>query len=143
MSDRIYASVFYIVLIVGSSWAAVTISEALAREALTRMALMPSADQRPSRVNVVLAAQERAVSPQISGESVVPATPSPSVPVGTLAKALDDAEQSTEQVSDAAAPVRPRVAGWVKRLSRPVSSSAAARVESSGRIVTRSLRAEM
>ncbi len=138
MSDRVYASVFYIVLIVGSSWAVVTVSEGLAREALTRMALIPSADQRPSRVNVVLAAQEHPVSPQTSGEALVPAAPSPSVSVGTLAKALDDAEQSNEQVKAVSVAARPRVAGWVKRLSKPAAPD-----ESSGRIVMRSLRAEM
>ncbi len=143
MSDRIYASVFYIVLIVGSSWAAITVTEALAREALTRMALLPSADQRPSRVNVVLAAQEHPVSPQTSGEALVPAAPSPSVPVGTLAKALDAAEQSNEQVGAMPVAARSRVAGWAKRLSRSAASPRGARDESSGRIVTRSLRAEM
>jgi hypothetical protein len=141
MSDRIYASVFYIVLIVSSSWAVVTVTEALAREALTRMALIPSADQRPSRVNVVLAAQERPVSPQTSGAALVPAAPSPSVPVGTLAKALDDAEQSNEQTQSTPTLARPRVAGWVKRL--PKAWVPTARDESSGRIVMRSLRAEM
>lgn len=136
MSDRVYASMLYVVLIVGSSWAVVTVTEALAREALTRMALIPAADQRPSRVNVVLAAQEHPVSQQTSGEVLVPAAPS--VPVGALAKALDDAEQTGEQEKATAIILRPRVAGWAKRLSKPAAAD-----ESSGRIIMRALRAEM
>jgi hypothetical protein len=141
MSDRVYASVFYVVLIVGSSWAAVTVGEALAREALARLALIPSADQHPSRVEAALAAQEHIASPLSSRKEVlIPAAPS--MPVGALAKALDDAEQNTQEDSEEpkAMPLaaRPRVAGWVKRFSRRAEPS-----ESSGRIIMRTLRAEM
>ena len=143
MSDRVYASVFYVVLIVGCSWAVVTVGEALARQALTILALVPSLDQRPSRVNVGLAAQEaaqqHAASPQNAKEVLDPAAPS--MPVGALAKALDDAEQNGEQEQAAAIVLRPRVAGWVKRLPKPAVP--AAPDESSGHIIMRTLRAEM
>jgi hypothetical protein len=143
MSDRVYASVFYIVLIVGSSWAAVTVGEALAREALTRLALVPSLDQRPSRVIVGLAAQEaaqlHAAAPQNAKEALVPAAPS--MPVGALAKALDDAEQNGDREKATTIVPRPRVADWAKRLAKPAAP--APPDESSGHIIMRTLRAEM
>jgi hypothetical protein len=143
MSNRVYASAFYVVLVVGCSWAVVTLGEALAREALTRLALVPSLDQRPSRVTVGLAAQEaakqHAASPQNAKEVLVPAAPS--TPVGALAKALDDAEHNSDQEKAAAIVVQPRVAGWAKRI--PKAAAPVAPDESSGHIIMRTLRAEM
>jgi hypothetical protein len=144
MSDRVYASVFYIALIVGGSWIVVSVGESLARQALTDLALIPSTDLRPSRVDIALAAQDRAAPGPKAKEVLTPGAPP--MPVGVLAKALDDAEQNSEQAQAAAAAAgasaiitRPRVAGWVKRLPKRIVG----REESSGRIIMRTLRAEM
>jgi hypothetical protein len=146
MSDRVYASIFYIALIVGSSWVAVTVGEALTREALTRLALIPSADPRPSRVDTFLAARERAVPPQNEKEPLIP-TASSSIPIGTLAKAMDDAEQtdpsaSADTATSAPAAAKPRVAGWSRRPSKRDFSATAAD-QTSGQIIMRTLRTEM
>ncbi|MBS0232472.1 MAG: hypothetical protein JSR99_03190 [Proteobacteria bacterium] len=141
MSDRVYTAIFYIALIMGSSWVTVSVGEALTREALTKLALMPSADPRPSRVDTFLAAQDRATPPQNTKEPLVPTASS--LPVGALAKAMDEAEQSgvpaaaqTPEASDAA---KPRVAGWSRRLPTHASSAD----ETTGHIIMRTLRADM
>jgi hypothetical protein len=152
MSDRVYASVFYIALIVGSSWVAVTVGEALTREALIKLSIVEPAEARPTRVETVLAAQGRA--PDAAG-AVKPLVPEPAtLPVGILAKAMDDAERTSDPAADDAAgqdrevakaavpeAVKPRVAGWSKRLSKRDISTA--EPETSARIIMRSLLAQM
>ncbi|MFT3733270.1 MAG: hypothetical protein QM780_17940 [Hyphomicrobium sp.] len=151
MSDRVYVSIFYVVLIIGSSWTAVSLGEMLARDALTNLALLPSSNARPSRVDAYLAANERIPEPKDVRQPLVPAAPS--VTVGALAKAMDDAEHGQSETTNnegsatsTAIPAvvpeaeKPRVAGWVKRLpKRAVPENE----ETSGRIIMRSLRAEM
>jgi hypothetical protein len=154
MSDRIYASVFYIALIVGSSWVAVTVGEALTRVALTKLSLVEPSEARPTRVDTVLAAQERRAEPDKAAKPLVP-EPS-AVSIGALAKAMDDAEQPAVQAVNEIAEannevppapavipeaVKPRVAGWSRRI--PKRDLTAAEPESSARIIMRSLRAEM
>lgn len=152
MSDRVYASVFYIALIVSSSWVAVTVGEGLTRVALTKLSLVEPSGPRPTRVETVLAAQERGAEPDKMAKPLVP-EPS-TVPLGALAKAMDDSERSIAQpVSDTAdvnsdipppaipAAVKPRVAGWSKRI--PKRDVSAVESETSARIIMRSLRAEM
>ncbi|WP_339081703.1 hypothetical protein [Hyphomicrobium sp. ghe19] len=145
MSNRFYASLFYIVLIVASSWTVVTVGEALAREALTKLARAPSSEQRPTRVNVVLASQKAIVSRSQARDVIVPKAPS--IAFGELAKGLDEAEQNNKQFKTMGVVVRPRVAGWVKRIPRRAipedQPRRAASEDSSGRIIVRSLRAEM
>lgn len=142
MSDRVYASIFYIALIIGSSWITVHVGEALTREALTRLALIPSANPKPSRVDAFLAAQQRGTPPPKASEPLIPAAST--VPVGTLAKAMDEAEKPAPASADipfsepSAAP-KPRVAGWSRRLPKRDYSAD----ETSGDIVMRTLRAEM
>jgi hypothetical protein len=155
MSDRLYASAFYVLVIVGSSWFAVSVGEHLTREVLTRLALLPSpnATKPPSRVDTYLAIQDRAAGPNEAKAPLIPSAPT--LAVGDLAKAMDDAEQETDEhataeavdvkpTAPAAVPdtPKPRVAGWIKRLPKR-AYSAAMPEESSGRIVMRSLRAEM
>lgn len=158
MSDRVYASVFYIALIVGSSWVAVTVGEALTRQALSQLTFLPSPYSRPSRVETYLTAQERPAEPPGTSSLLVPAAPA--MTVGALAKAMDDAEQSgviqTDESDADDAPKqtasssssatekaeKPRVAGWVKRApKRPVAIST--HEDTSNRLIMRSLRAEM
>ncbi|WP_045837282.1 hypothetical protein [Hyphomicrobium sp. 99] len=145
MSNRVYASLFYIVLIVASSWTVVTVAEALAREALTKLALAPSAKSRPTRVNVVLTSQKQVGFPQKAGDPVVPKAPA--ISAGELAKALDEAEHTDKQSKTMGVVVRPRVAGWVKRIpKRAIPEDQPRRAvseESSGRIIMRALRADM
>lgn len=157
MSDRVYASLFYIVLIVGSSWIAVALGEGLTREALTKLALLPSHNSRPSRVEIYMAAQERPDEPKLAKKPLIPAAPA--LTVGELAKGMDDAEHtSPEQTSAASASVdapspptavpeakKPRVAGWSKRISKRdlAASDHPAHEETSNRIIMRALRAEM
>jgi hypothetical protein len=143
MSDRAYASIFYIALIVGSSWVAVTVGEALTRQALTGLALIPSPNPQPSRVDTFLAAQQRAAPPQKESAPLIPTASS--VPIATLAKAMDDAEQPVlAGASDTSSPeesgaAKPRVAGWSRRIPKRDFSAD----ETSGDIVMRTLRAEM
>ncbi len=153
MSDRVYASIFYIVVIVGGAWTAVTLGEFLAREALTNLALVPGVNSGPSRVDTFLAAQERGATSENAKERLIPAATS--LPAGTLAKAMDEAEQIGDnpaaKESDTAATTptvpaplaeKPRVAGWVKRIPKR-ALSAVLPDETSGRLIMRSLRAEM
>jgi hypothetical protein len=168
MLDRVYASVFYIALIVGSSWVAVSVGEALTRQALTRLSLVRSSDPQPSRIDNFLAAQERPSQSMNRQEPLIPAANA--APLGTLAKAMDEAETAVAepdaetQVKNTAAPKleaetvddasratdpavnpiapKPRVAGWMKRMSKRDASSDR-RDETSARIIMRSLRAEM
>jgi len=145
MSNRVYASLFYIVLIVASSWTVVTVGEALAREALTKLALAPSSKSRPMRVNVVLASQKKITAPEKVGDVIVPKAPLMSV--GELAKALDEAEHNDKPSKTMGAIAQPRVAGWVRRIpKRAIPYEAPRRAlseDSSGRIIMRALRAEM
>jgi hypothetical protein len=157
MSDRVYASVFYIALIVGSSWVAVTVGESLTRQALSQLTFLPSSYGRPSRVDTYLAAQERPDEPLATTRLLVPAVPA--ITIGALAKALDDAEQSEDVQADEAAADdvpkqaasspsvaekadKPRVAGWVKRAPKP-AVALSTHEETSNRLIMRSLRAEM
>jgi hypothetical protein len=152
MTDRLYASLFYVAFIACSSWIAVSLGEALTRAALTNFALLPSRDARLSRVDTYLAAKER--QPEPAGapvkEPLIP--PAPSLKVGELAKAMDEAEEvhpdpvddekvGTDPKHETAIPEaqKPRVAGWSKRLP----SRALPAEETSSHIIMRSLRAEM
>ena len=145
MSNRFYASLFYIALIVASSWTVVTVGEALAREALTKLARAPSSERRPTRVNVVLASQKAIAAPSQARDVIVPKAPS--IALGELAKGLDEAEQVNKQDRTMGVAVRPRVAGWVKRIPKRAIPEElprrAASEDSSGRIIMRTLRAEM
>jgi len=145
MSNRFYASLFYIALIVASSWTVVTVGEALTREALTKLALAPSSERRPTRVNVVLASQKSIAAPSKARDVIVPKAPS--IPFDQLAKGLDEAEQNNKQFKTMGIVVRPRVAGWVKRIPRRAIPEEPQRraisEDSSGHIIMRSLRAEM
>jgi hypothetical protein len=159
MSNRLYASIFYIAFIVGSSWITVSLGEAVAREAFTKLALFPSRDARPSRVDTFLAAQERAGEPrEAAADALVPLPPT--LTIGALAKAMDEAETShadpmnVESASaDTSPPApqlpiaapeaeKPRVAGWIKRLPKRALTVAPPE-ENSSNIIMRSLRAEM
>lgn len=145
MSDRVYASLFYIALIVASSWTVVSIGETLAREALAQLALAPSSKSRPTRVNVVLASQKNIAAPEKAGDAIVPKAPS--ISAGELAKALDEAEHNDKQSKTMGAITRPRVAGWVRRIPRRAIPEDQPRrsvsEDSSGHIIMRALRAEM
>lgn len=145
MSDRVYASLFYIALIVASSWTVVTIGERLGREALAQLALAPSSKSRLTRVNVVLASQKNIATPEKAGDVIVPNAPS--ISAGELAKALDEAEHNDKQFKTMGAIARPRVAGWVRRIPRRAipedQPRRAVSEDSSGHIIMRALRAEM
>jgi hypothetical protein len=154
MSDRLYASILYVLVIIGAAWVAVALGEALTRAALTQLALVTlDYTQRPSRVDVYMAEQDHAPTPQNAKQPLIPAAPA--LQVGALAKAMDEAEQvanDDEQAGNApseSAPVaqvpeseRPRVAGWVKRIPKR-ALSAVDPGETSGRLILRSLQAEM
>lgn len=150
MSNRVYTSLFYIALIIGSSWIAVTVGEALTREAMTQLALLPSRDPHPSRVETYLAYQKQAPEPKAGKTLLIPAAPA--MTVGALAKAMDESEQinpinvSTEDPvtnpsPNTAAP-KPRVAGWVRQAPRR-TPSLAEHDETSNRLILRTLRADM
>lgn len=150
MSNRVYTSLFYIALIVGSSWIAVTVGEALAREAMTKLALLPSRDPRPSRVETYLAEQKQAPEPKADKTLLIPTAPV--MTVGALAKAMDESEQInsidvstngpvTDPSPNAAAP-KPRVAGWMRQAPRR-SPSLAEHNETSNQLIMRTLRAGM
>jgi hypothetical protein len=155
MTDRLYASFFYVVFIVGSSWIAISVGETLARSALTKLALLPSQETQPSRVDAFLTARERNTEP-VAATAKEPLIPSaPSVTAGALAKAMDEAEQSrpdptddekasTDAKPEVAVPEaqKPRVAGWSKRLPKRALSIAVPE-ETSSHIIMRSLRAQM
>jgi len=152
MTDRLYASLFYITFVVGSSWIAISAGETLARATLTKLALLPSPENKPSRVDTFLAAQERALqSTTTAKEPLIPSAPSESV--GALAKGMDEAEHArpdpavdenaaNDAKHDTAIPEspKPRVAGWSKRLPKRALSPHG---ETSNHIIMRSLRAEM
>jgi hypothetical protein len=154
MSDRVYASMLYLVVIIGAAWAAVTLGEALTRAALTQLALIPlDYTQRPSRVDAYMAEQSRAPDLQNEKQPLIPAAPT--LQAGALAKAMDEAEEVTNADGQTgnepaeSAPVvqvpeaeKPRVAGWVRRIPKR-ALSAVVPDETSGRIIMRSLRAEM
>ncbi len=145
MSDRVYASLFYIALIVASSWTVVTVGEALAREALTKLSLAPAKKSRPTRVNVVLASQKHVPPSPRPGDVIVPKAPS--ISAGQLAKALDEAEHNGKPYRSLGVVVKPRVAGWERRAPRREITEYQARrassEDSSGHIIVRALRAEM
>lgn len=141
MRDRVYVSTLYLALIVGSSWAVINVGEALTREALTHLALLP-AEAPPSRVDTVLAAQQQPAPLPNARKPLVPAAPS--VPLGTLAKAMDEAEQpgsnaTDDETGETPEATTPRVAGWSRRLpKRDVTAE-----ETTGHIILRTLRAGM
>ncbi|MBS0249851.1 MAG: hypothetical protein JSR78_02165 [Proteobacteria bacterium] len=150
MSNRVYSSLFYIALIVASSWIAVTVGEALTREAMTKLALLPSRDPRPSRVATYLAEQKQAPEHDASKSLLIPAAPA--MTVGALAKAMDESEQSdplnvstqdpvTDPSPNTIAP-KPRVAGWVRKAPKR-SPSLAEHNETSNRLIMRTLRADL
>ncbi|RUP08660.1 MAG: hypothetical protein EKK38_12990 [Hyphomicrobium sp.] len=128
-----------------SSWTVVTVGEGLAREALAQLALAPSSKSRPTRVNVVLASQKNIAGPEKAGDVIVPKAPS--ISAGELAKALDEAEHNDKQTKTMGTIVRPRVAGWVRRIPRRAipedQPRRAVSEDSSGHIIMRALRAEM
>lgn len=154
MSDRIYTSIFYVALIIASSWTVITVGEALTREAITQLALLPSSDARPSRVESYLAAQQHGAAPAAAKDPLIPTAPA--LTVGALAKALDDAEQMNVSEANAQTPApetqplvravpqvaKPSVAGWVKRVPRR-TLSISRHEETSNRIIMRALQAAM
>jgi hypothetical protein len=95
-----------------------------------------------ARVVTGLEAQARAALWQPA--VYIPArTPMPDVSAAALANGMDDAESpSPSALSSPALPSHARVAAWTKRIKLKRPSSLVAD-ESSGRIILRSLRAEM
>ncbi len=102
----------------------------LARKAIGPLTLEPNS-RPPTRVDIGLAAQDRAAFHQpISFEILM--RPPTELPLGTLAKQMDDAEASVATA--------PPVAAWVIRAR---SKPTVALEESPGNLVLRSLRAEL
>jgi hypothetical protein len=153
MTDRLYASLFYVAFVVGTSWITVSLGETLTRSVLTNMALLPSRDAGTSRVDTFLAAKDRDPRPT-TGTAKVPMIPRvPTETAGALARAMDEAETAHPDPIDEEKPgsdakfeasvpevQSPRVAGWSKRLPKRALQPAQ---ETSSHIIMRSLRAEM
>lgn len=126
----------------------------MTREAITQLALLPSSDARPSRVESYLTAQQHGAAPAAAKDPLIPTAPA--LTVGALAKALDDAEQMNVSEANAQTPApetqplvravpqvaKPSVAGWVKRVPRR-TLSISRHEETSNRIIMRALQAAM
>jgi hypothetical protein len=163
--DRIFATIIYIALVASGSCLVVTLGKGLASDALAQIAFHP-AETRVTRVERVLAAKAQDLPIAQTAARVVPIVPP--IAVGDLARGMDEAEHSSSQPGqlgtavttasittepgpanmtdrfDEAVPdyVKPRVAGWIRRLPKKALSRSDAD-ETSAHIIMRSLRAEM
>ena len=137
-----FGFVLYFLFIGGLSLAAINLTSRVAGSVFQALAVEKSATSQSSRVKSGLEAQDRAAEWQAAGY-VLERPPVPDVPAAALAKAMDAAENYPlpPDVKSNALPVGPRVAGWTKRIKAKTATSFAD--DSSGRIILRSLRAEM
>ena len=137
-----FGFVLYFLFIGGLSLAVVNLTSRVAGSVFQALAVEKSATSQSSRVKSGLEAQDRAAEWQAAGY-VLERPPVPDVSAALLAKGMDAAENHPlpPGANSNALPVGPRVAGWTKLIKAKVATSVAD--ESSGRIILRSLRAEM
>ena len=136
-----FGIVIYFLFVGGLSLTVVKLTARVASSAIASLTFEKSAPNT-SRVTTGLEAQERAAGWQSAGY-ILERPPVPGVSAAVLAKGMDAAENHPlpPGANSNALPVGPRVAGWTKRIKAKVATSVAD--ESSGRIILRSLRAEM
>jgi hypothetical protein len=136
-----FGFVLYILFIGGLSLAVVNVTARVASSAIAGL-IVEKSTPNTSRVTTGLEAQERAAGWQSAGYILEMPTV-PDVSAALLAKGMDAAENHPlpPGANSNALPVGPRVAGWTKRIKAKVATSVAD--ESSGRVILRSLRAEM
>ena len=136
-----FGFVLYFMFVGSLSLALVNVTARVASSAIAGLAIENSSPN-PSRVTTGLEAQERASRWQSAGY-ILESPPVPDVSAAALARGMDAAENHPlpPDANSSASPVGPRVAGWTKRIKAKVATSVAD--ESPGRIILRSLRAEM
>lgn len=126
----------------------------IARQAPEVLAFAEDSDQPASRVEHGLEVQARATEWQpVSHIAEMRAVEPPEVSAVTLASAMDAAEGADLPKQDLQTPpakpraeakaVKPRVAGWVRRVTRPPVHRRDHVTESTARLIERRLRAEM
>ena len=143
----------YVTLMTVFVAAALESSAALARRAVVALALLENDDPTTSRVESGLEAQARVAEWQpVSYVIETRAVEKPDVSAVALARAIDVAEDVSlpppppkpvlaKPMRIKAVPVKPRFAGWVKRI-KP-SSEKMRFAESAARIIERSLKSEL
>jgi hypothetical protein len=136
-----FGFVLYFMFVGGLSLALVNVTARLASSAIAGM-IVENSSPNTSRVTTGLEAQERASRWQTAAY-ILERPRVPDVSATALAKGMDAAENHPlpPDANSSAMPVGPRVAGWTKRIKAKVVTSVAD--ESPGRIILRSLRAEM
>ena len=136
-----FGFVLYFMFVGGLSLALVNVTARLASSAIAGM-IVENSSPNTSRVTTGLEAQERASRWQTAGY-ILERPPVPDVSAAALAKGMDAAENHPlpPDANSSALRVGPRVAGWTKRIKAKVATTIAD--ESPGRIILRSLRAEM
>lgn len=149
--------VFYASLVTGLVALIAEFSATIARQAPNVLAFAEDPDQPASRVEHGLEVQARATEWQpVSHVAEIRAVEPPEVSAVTLASAMDAAEgadlpgQELQQelhtqppTKPKAKPVKPRVAGWIRRVARPPVHRREHIAESTARLIERRLRAEM
>ena len=143
--------VLYTSLVTGLVALIAEFSATIARQAPHVLAFAEDPDQPASRVEHGLEVQARATEWQpVSHVPEIRAFEPPEASAVTLASSMDAAEgadlpeqklQTQPPTKPKAQPVKPRVAGWIRRVARPVHRNRVA--ESTARLIERRLRAEM
>jgi hypothetical protein len=145
----------YVALMTVFVMAAIESSAALARRAAVALAFIQDDDPTTSRVESGLEAQARVAEWQPASYVIeTRAVERPDVSAVALARAMDVAEDVSlpppkavgaralpAKVPMAALPIKPRVAGWIRRIK--LSSSDRTFAESTARIIERSLKSEL
>lgn len=143
----------YASLVTGLAVLIAEFSATMARQAAHVLAFADDPDQPASRVEQGLEVQARVTEWQPVGHVIeMRAAEPPEVSAVTLASAMDAAEDADlpqqQQLQTQLPPkpkakaVRPRVAGWIRRVDRPASRHNDV-AESTARLIQRHLRAEM
>jgi len=146
----------YVALMTVFVTAAIESSAALARRAAVALAFIQDDDPTTSRVESGLEAQARVAEWQPASYVIeTRAVERPDVSAVALARAMDVAEDVSlppppkavgaralpAKVPMAALPIKPRVAGWIRRIK--LSSADRTFAESTARIIERSLKSEL
>lgn len=145
--------VLYTSLVTGLVALIAEFSATIARQAPHVLAFAEDPDQPASRVKHGLEVQARSTEWQpVSHVAEIRAVEPPEASAVTLAGAMDAAEgadlpeqklQTQPPTKPKAKPVKPRVAGWIRRVARPPVHRRDDIAESTARLIERRLKAEM
>lgn len=151
-SRSIVVLVLYVSLMTGLTAVIAQLGAAMARQAADILLLAENPDPPVSRVERGLEVQARVTDWQPVGHVVeLHAVPLSEASAGVLASRMDIAEdadlpnaqsQPRSFPAPSAKPVKPRVAGWIRRAPR-MPSRPSADAESTAHLIQRHLRAEM